>query len=162
MDYMFCFYSLENNLFFLNLLISLIKKYLNEKPEIILDFENGIFIKCKYFSITIEDETKEYYEDMETNAEFAKEEYNLNVNRSFDMFFLSNYLEDEKIYGNFLKIIRDIALFTDGDFVFFEYDLSGFIFKRENKKIKLYEESTRYQENSKLYDEIFSEMIIKG
>ena len=158
MDYILFFYSLEDNLFFLDLLLKVIKKYLNKEPEVTLDFENGLFIKCKYFSITIEDETKEYYVDMETNAQFAKKEYNLNVNKSFDIYFLSDYIDNEEIYGGFLKIIRDITMSTDGDFVFFEYDLSGFIFKREKGKIRLYKETARYNESNELYNKVFNDM----
>ncbi len=158
MDFMFCFYSSKNDLFFMELILELVRKYLKKESEVILDSDMGIFIKCGYFSITIEDETKEFYEDIETNAQFTKKEYNLNVNKSFDMFFLTDYLNDEEIYGNFLKIIRDFALSMEGDFAFLKYDLSGFIFKRENGKIKLYEETDRYQESAKIYNEVFSLM----
>ena len=44
---------------------------------------------------------------------------------------------------DFLKIMRDIAIFTKGDCVFFEYNLRGFIFKRENGKIRFYEGTDR-------------------
>ncbi|MCP1222968.1 hypothetical protein [Sebaldella sp. S0638] len=49
-------------------------------------------------------------------------------------------------------------MFTDEDFVFFEYDLSGFIFKREKGEIKFYEETARYIESKELYDKAFIDM----
>ena len=64
--------------------------------------KNKNIIAC-LSGITIEDETREYYKDMETNAQFIREEHDLDVNKSFDIFFLTDYLDDDKVYGNFLR-----------------------------------------------------------
>ena len=45
MDFMFCFYSSKNDLFFMELILELVRKYLKKESEVILDSDMGIFIK---------------------------------------------------------------------------------------------------------------------